>query len=83
MNTDEARFALKTLDSCIEGVRVECVNAINQWQRDKRLKEDGKCHEDDVHYSYVRARFAMDVLEVLGYEIDYYFCGHVVLKVVE
>lgn len=83
MNTEEARLALKTLDERLECVVLECVYAINEHERIKEKAKQGKFDEDDVEYYRIRARFAMDVLEKLGYEVDYYFCNNVILKVVE
>lgn len=80
MNTDEARAALKAIDSALEDVRLSCVYALNDFER---IKEAGKDFDDD---DFVRARerasFAREILKDLGYDVDHWFCGYVMLKVV-
>lgn len=81
MNTDEARAALKSLDSVLENVRLSCVYALNDLERME--KTDKGFDDEDLIRARERASFAREILEDLGYKVDHWFCGHAVLKAVE
>lgn len=81
MNTDEARAALKAIDSALENVRLLCVYALNDLEDMEKTDKD--FYDDDLIRARERASFAREILEALGYKVDHWFCGRVVLKAVE
>lgn len=78
--------ALKAAEYCMTNVRGECVEAIAYAGEVSEKYKSGELDgwdETDLAKCQGEERLARRILEALGYEIAYYFCGTPILKRVE
>lgn len=65
-------------------IKIYCLEEIND---DFKLNEEyckGEiAYEDYLSMTKKASSLAHDILKILGYEVDHYFCGHAILKEIE